>query len=111
MESLRIKAEKLRSLSYDNVLAEYMGIGTMTENPIRVFFIQNLTDAVLMFSFDGIDDTFPLAPHSYFLTDVTANKASGEGFFTKVGQRFYVKQFGDVPTQGSVYVSCFYAEP
>lgn len=110
MNSLRIKAEKLRSLAHNLILVDYMGIQTGTENPIRMFFIQNLTNATLCFSLNGIDDHFMLGPCSYFLPDITSNRVSSEGFFAEVGQRFYVKQF-EVPTSGSVYVSCFYAEP
>ena len=70
--------------------------------------IQNLTDENLMFSFDGIDDNFPLPANGYILLDVTANKTRDEGFFLAEGERLYVKQITGAPTLGSVYFTTFY---
>jgi hypothetical protein len=105
--AIRMQCEPLRSLANGAILAGYMGIGTTFDHPIRLIFIQNLTNALLMFSFDGINDHFPLDSSAFLLLDVTTNKTSGSGWFIAEGSRMYAKQI-EVPTTGSVYVTAFY---
>ena len=106
--SIRLKAETVRSLAFGSIGAAYMGVGTAMFRPIRIMMIQNLTDENLMFSFDGIDDNFPLPKNGYILLDVTANKTRDEGFFLAEGERLYVKEITATPTSGSVYFTTFY---
>jgi hypothetical protein len=106
--SIRLLAEPVRTLAFGSIVAGYTGIGTGLTNPCRIVFIQNLTDSLLMFSMDGVDDHFPLPSNGYMILDVTGNSNTNlQGFYISRGQRFYVKQIG-VPTSGSVYVSAFY---
>lgn len=104
---IRLNADPLRSLAFGSIGAGYMGVGTAVSQPVRILFLQNLTDATLMFSFDGIDDHFPLPDNGYLLLDITANKTIGTGFFLAEGQRLYVKRIG-IPTEGSVHFTVFY---
>lgn len=105
--AIRLLAEPVRSLAAASILAGYMGIGTSFDHPCRILFVQNLTDATLMFSLDGVNDHFPLIANAFLLLDVTTNKTLSTGCFISQGQRIYVKQVG-VPTTGSAYVSTFY---
>jgi hypothetical protein len=105
--AIRLQCEPQRSLAAAAILAGYMGIGTSFNNPIRILFIQNYTNALLQFSFDGIIDHFPLEAGGFLLLDVTANKTIQTGCFFPEGARVYVKQI-EVPTTGSVYVTAFY---
>lgn len=105
--AIRLMCEPVRTLAAASILAGYMGIGTAMSRPIRMLFIQNLTDVTLMFSFDGIDDNFPLASNGFIMLDITSNKTIVQGFFLAEGQRIYVKQLG-VPATGDVYVTTFY---
>lgn len=107
MQSIRFRAEPVRSLAFGSIGATYMGVGSALTHPIRQFFIQNLTDALLMFSFDGIDDHFPLPENGFFVSDITTNKGLGGGWFLSEGDRLYVKEI-QTPTAGSVYFSTFY---
>lgn len=108
--SIRLRADVQRSLAFGSIGAAYMGIGTAFTAPIRIIFIQNLTDALLQFSFNGVDDNFPLPAGGFLLLDVTANKTNqASGFFIAEGDRIYVKEVG-TPTTGAVYVSNFYGE-
>lgn len=105
---IRMVFEPQRTLGFAAIGAAYMGVGTAVDHPIRQFFIQNLTDVTLQFSFDGIHDHFPLPANGFFLDDVTSNKSSvSAGFYLAQGDRLYVKQLG-VPTTGSVYFSVMY---
>lgn len=107
--AIRVAFEAQRSLAFGSIGASYAGIGTSFDNPIRLAFIQNLTNATLQFSFDGVDDHFPLPSNGYFLMDISANKTVEEGFYIAEGDRIYVKRL-DTPTQGSVYVSVLFGE-
>lgn len=107
--AIRMLFEPQRTLGFAAIGAAYMGVGTAINHPARQFFIQNLTDATLQFSFDGINDHFPLPANGFFLSDITSNLARGEGFFLAEGERLYVKLLG-APTSGSVYLSIIYGK-
>lgn len=106
-QAIRLVPEAARSLAFGSIAAGYTGIGTAISNPVRILHIQNLTDVILMFSYDGINDHFPLASNAYLLLDITANKSRDHGFYLAEGTRIYVKQDG-VPASGSVYVTVYY---
>jgi hypothetical protein len=105
--AIRLQFEPVRSLAAASIGAGYMGVGTAISNPARQFFVQNLTDVTLMFSFDGINDHFPLPTNGFLLDDVCSNKTQQGGFFIAEGTRLYVKEIG-TPTTGSVYFSVMY---
>lgn len=102
----RFNPETVRSLGSGLIVAGYTKIGTAFSSPVRILFVQNLTDANLMFSFDGVNDHFPLPSNGFLLLDVTANKTLEHGFFISEGWLVYVKQLG-APMSGTVYVSAF----
>jgi len=106
-QAIRLVPEPARTLAHGSIGASYMGVGTAFENPIRIIVIQNITDATLMFSFDGIDDHIPLPREGFILLDITANKSIEHGFYIPEGARIYVKQIS-APTQGAVYVTAFH---
>ncbi len=106
--AIRFQAEPVRSLAFGSIGAGYTGVGTSVSHPIRQFLIQNLTDVTLMFSFDGVDDHFPIPANGFFLDDISSNRSqSVQGWYLAQGTRLYVKEIG-VPTLGSVYFSTFY---
>jgi len=106
--AIRMRFEAVRSLGFASIGAAYMGVGTAISNPARQIFVQNLTDATLMFSFNGVDDHFPLPANGFFLDDISSNKAAtAQGFYLAEGERLYVKEV-DTPTEGSVYFSVIY---
>jgi hypothetical protein len=70
--------------------------------------IQNITDVVLMFSVNGIEDNFPLAPNAHMILDIATNKTQDQGFYMGTGDRLYVKQMVGAPTTGAVYFSTIY---
>jgi hypothetical protein len=108
--AIRLRADEQRSLAFGSIGAAYMGIGAAFSHPIRIIFVQNLTDALLQFSFDGVTDHFPLPSNGFLLLDIMANKTNfAEGFYIAEGYRLYVKEIGS-PSSGAVYVSNFYGE-
>jgi len=106
-QEIRFAAEPIRSLAFGSIAAGYTGVGTRFDHAVRIFFVQNLTNVSLMFSFDGISDHFALPQNGYLLIDVTQNKTQDQGFYIAQDTRLYVKEIGN-PTSGSVYLSLFY---
>lgn len=105
--------ETVRTVDFAAIAAAwpaYLGLGTATTRPIRIFLLQNLTDAAVMISFDGVNDHLPFPSWGYLLVDITSNKTIPQGFFLAEGQRLYVRQLtaAEIPTLGGVYVTTFY---
>lgn len=106
--SIRMRAEPVRSVAAAAIGAAYMGVGTAINHPARQFFVQNLTDVSLMFSFDGVSDHFPLPANGFFLSDIMSNSSISQAFFLAEGDRLYVREFDGLATTGAVYFSVFY---
>ena len=107
--SIRLRAEPCRSLAFGSIGAAYAGIGTAVANPVRAFLIQNLTNAAVWISFDGVNDHFPLMTSGYLMLDISANKTQDTGFYLAEGDRLYCKRLGG-PSSGSVYFTAFYGQ-
>lgn len=106
--AIRLYPEPLRTIAAGAIGVGYTAIGTAFDFPSRIFFIQNQTNALLLFSFDGVTDHFALPSQGFLLLDVTANKTVDVGCFILCAT-VYVKQSA-VPTTGSVYLSTFYGQ-
>ncbi len=105
--AIRARFEEQRSLAFGSITSTYAGVGTSLSNPARLIMIDNLTDADLQFSLDGITDHFVVARRSGKVLDLSANQAREQGFYLSEGDRLYVKEIGN-PTSGSVYFSVMY---
>ena len=108
-QSVRMKAETCRTLAFGSILGDYKALGTPLENASQVILVQNYTNEPLMFSFNGVDDHFPVDAHGYFILDISANKSFNGGFFISEGETLYVKSLGALK-EGSVYFTSFYAK-
>ncbi len=109
--AIRLVPETLRTIPYTTIAATaaYSGVGTSFAHPIRIILIQNLTDELMIYSFDGVNDHVALPASGFLLLDVTTNKTIMQGCFIAEGQRIYVRYESALPTSGAVYVSVFYA--
>lgn len=108
--ALRMQVEAVRTIDAGSIGAVYSSVGTGFTNPARLIHLQNLTNATLWFSYNGVDDHFPLIEQSFLLLDVTSNKADpGGGYYLPAGQRLYVKRL-QTPTTGTVYLTVYYGD-
>ena len=76
----------------------------------RLVCINNLTNADLMFSLNGVDDHFMVTAETGKVYDITSNTFNTNltGIFAfAIGTRFYVKQL-EVPTTKGVYIEVIY---
>jgi hypothetical protein len=110
--SLRMYAEPLREIGFAAISPVYMGIGDGIDHPARVLYFQNLTDRLIYFSFDGINDHFSLPALGYFVLDISANKTGPtEALYFSQGQRIYARCGAGapgLPTAGTVQYATFY---
>jgi len=105
--SIKLDTNNVKSIAYGATGAAYMGVGTSFESPVRKLHIENITDAKMMVSLDGINDHFPMVPCGFISLDCTWNKSIESGFFLSEGERVYVRRMDDVPTKGAIYVTTF----
>lgn len=95
----KAKWEKLRKLAFGSMSTSHIGIGTPLTQPIKKLFLHNYTDALAIFSMDGLDDYMPLLPGQVCSVDM-------DEVIQEQCTRFYARYTAtDVPTEGSVYVS------
>ena len=111
-DSIRAAWAPLRSLGVAATGAAYVGVGTTLSTPVRIIHVLNTTDAVMMFSWDGVTDHFVLPANGYMVIDLTTNQGNnGGGFFLPGSKRLYVKQVtAPVLPTGSIYFSLVYSE-
>lgn len=103
--------EDLRSLGFAAIGANYAAIGSAFENPIRLMFLQNLTDQSLLFSWNGSDNHLLLPSTGFIVLDVTSNKSMPAGISCfRQGTKIYVKELLTPVTSGAVYLSVFFGE-
>lgn len=110
--AIRMEFEPLRSIAFGSIPpGTYVGgnIGSPMANGIVQFKIDNLTNALLTFSKDGINDHFVIPANSFFLSDISSNQISSQGLYMAKGDSIYVKQ-NAVPTMGSVYLTVMFGE-
>jgi hypothetical protein len=103
----RIRYEPLRSLAFGSISGTYAAVGTPFDNAVRLLMIDNLTDANLTISFDGINDHLIIASSSGRVIDYATNRVGPVDQLEQAeGTILYVK--GD-PSVGSIYVAVVYA--
>lgn len=104
VQSVKLKPESLKSLAFGSISGTYALVGIIS-NPSQVYFVQNLTNALVTFSQDGVTDHFVLPSNGFLLIDVGSNKGLYETLSFQQNTSLYVK--GTVAS-GSVYLTSFY---
>lgn len=105
--SRRMRAETMRSIAFGSIGAGFTAIGSSYSHPISKIFINNVTDADLIFSHDGTNNHFYLPTEGMLVLDISYDGA--DRVFFSQGESLYVKQSG-VPSTGGVYVTVYYIE-
>ena len=107
--AIRLQAEPIRTLAFGAIVAGYTAVGGGLANPSRILVLNNLTDADLMFSFDGVTDHLAISGPGSFVLDITANQGVAGGLFLAQGTIIFVREIGN-PTSGAVYISSFFGD-
>lgn len=108
--AIRFAAEPVRSIAFGGISGSYAAIGSALVHPARQFLINNETDALLMFSLDGVNDHFAMPAGGNWINDISSNKSLlAQAWVLAAGTKLYVKNIGS-PSTGSVYFSVFYGQ-
>jgi hypothetical protein len=110
--AVKSRYDALRSLSAGSIIvSQYVAVGAVFSNPVRILKIQNLTNANLFISFDGITNHDIIPANAGEVYDICSNAALASGLLeTPAGQRVYVMPESVAPTVGTaVYVTVQYA--
>lgn len=96
----------------DGASGNYIAIGVTAGNqvllhPIRMMKIDNTTDILLTFTFDGTNDQFIIPASSSIILDISSNKVMDGSFFLGKGEVLSAK---GAPTSGNVYFSVIHAK-
>lgn len=105
----KLAVEPVLSIANGTITGSYRAIGSFSY-PSQIIWFQNLTDASMMLSFDGVNDAFPLVTNGFLVLDVTSNETGSDGYFVNVGQVFWIKQLAGAASTGSVYITSFYGK-
>tara|TARA_R110000868_G_scaffold121883_3_gene323333 strand:- start:2007 stop:2330 length:324 start_codon:yes stop_codon:yes gene_type:complete len=103
-QSTILKPEALRSLAFGSISGTYALVGSIT-NPSQLYIIQNLTNATITFSQDGVTDHFILPSMGFITLDIGTNKGTFQTLSVQAGTALYAK---GSPGSGSVYITTFY---
>lgn len=110
VNSIKIKFDPLRSISFADVTTSYVMIGTPFQNPGRMIKIWNNTDADCFLSQNGIDDNDFLPSKGGFVYDYASNKSNQGGTLEQpANDRWYIKAESGLPSTGAIYVTFIYA--
>lgn len=103
--------EPIRSSAYSAIGSSYTAIGNPFDNQIRLFIINNDTDAPVFISFDGTNDHIFVPSFGHIVLDIAGNRVTEGGFFlSKRCDVFQKKADASLsPTTGSLYISAGYA--
>ena len=108
--AIKVRYEELRSIGFASLSGAYVGVGAAFQHPLRLLKVNNVSDANLIISFDGITDMDFIAAQSAYVFDFSSNASETGGVFEQpAGQRFYVREESAAATEGSVYVTVIYA--
>jgi len=105
MEGTILYPEPIYRLSYTSISSTY-NLLAQIKNPCVTLVLQNLTDDIVTFSFDGVDDHIDLPANGHMILDVMANKSLARPLNGQQNQTIYVK--GE-PTVGRVNITSFFA--
>ena len=101
---IRVKVEAIRSLAFGSIAAGYTAVGTALANPSKLIIFDNLTDANIIISLDGVTDHFIVPAQGFKLIDLASNKTDESGFFIAEGTIFYAKREAGAPSSGNLYI-------
>jgi hypothetical protein len=112
MEGARLLPAEFFELNYIDTFADIYNLVGIFSQPARVFLAQNLTNAIILFSMDGITNNFVLPAGGFVLIDAGTNKGTPNTASIPTGFGLYAKPYddGNPPTSGFITLSYWYAD-
>jgi hypothetical protein len=116
LNAIKYEAENLRSIGFAAIAATYAATGPIGGanapllHPAVQIKVDNFTNTLMAFSFDGINDHFVLNSGQSLIDDINSNRSNpnAKGLYMHKGDALWVRYLA-APASGSVYFSVFYA--
>ena len=105
----RVEFEAVREVAFGGIGAAYAALGAALTDNARIIGITNTTDAEVYISFDGVTNHLRVAPGSFKLYDLTANKVRDDGYFLGIGTQVFQVRVAGAPTVGALWVEVMIA--
>lgn len=96
--------DTLRSASFGSITASYVIVGAILPTPAVAIAFKNQTDALILVSFDGVNDILVYPALSYGVYDIRTNAPNDCDYLLSKGTPILVKYSGNAPTAGSFYI-------
>jgi hypothetical protein len=106
----RVKFAPIRSVAFGSITSNFVELGDPLGVHARIVAFNNDTDAHISLSFDNVDESLRLAPHSFKLLDLTANQVPEEVFFLARRTQVYIKYTSLAPTEGDFWMELVSAD-
>lgn len=104
-----VRFEPLRSLAFGSISGTYTALGTPLANASHILNIDNLTDADVLVSFDGITDHTIVPAGSGKIIDYASDKIDPVGkLLQPQNTQVYIKQASTAATVKAVYLTTIY---
>jgi hypothetical protein len=114
MTSNIVRFDAVRSIAIASISASYTALGIEFGHAMRVLHFINDTNGIMMISFDGVNDNFPVLANSFVLYDLTSDQDHNETFRYQNGSQLYIKYLTAPTVQGSstnvFYVTAVYGK-
>lgn len=91
-----------------SITGSYTKFGPPFDHANRVLHFINNTNGTYQFSFDSINDNFPLVSDSFTLYDLTSDQDSNESFRYEKGSQLWIKTL-IAPTVDATLTNTVYA--
>lgn len=106
---IQFRMAPMRTVAFGSIGATYSAIGTPVTRPGNLVWLDNLTDANVIISFDGgIEDHLIVAANSGKVVDISTNRRVTDDLNISIGTWFYIKRESAAPTSGNFYLSYGY---
>lgn len=104
------KFETMRSLAFGSIGAGFTIVGSAFTFPSRVLMVTNLTNQAIIFSDDGVNNSFILTSNSAMIIDMMTNRTAIDNAQFPKYMGISAKHNGVAPTSGAVYVSSVFCK-
>jgi hypothetical protein len=86
-----VRFDNVRSAAIASITASYTKFGSLFGHSMRVLHFINDSNGTYMFSFDGVNDNFPLVGTSFNLYDLTSDQDDNESFRYEKNTQLWIK--------------------
>jgi len=100
----RVTFEPLRTAAFGAITGSYSAVGGPLLDHARLINFSNTVNQSILISIDGVTDQLFLAPDSFEILDLTANKVRDDGLFLARGTILYARYPGSAGTSGTLYI-------